>query len=338
MMPYLILQDYYSSIQDSNLQQIISSDDALRVKKQETALEEIKSYLIQKYDVSDEFCETLPFKYATSYKAKQLVYLTATTYSASLTYALNALTLQSGSVYYCSTAINTPEAFNSAHWTLIGAQYDLFYIPTPYDEFNYKTIYKKDDVVFWKDKVYPCLKDSIIISHSSAIQYSTVGNLPFSNDFPDASGQTQWGTGVAYAFSGLFPSAVVGDFTAWSSVTSYVTGNRVSKNSIIWQALANSTNVAPGTNTSKWQPVSWISGDNRNQQLVELNVHLAIYKLSTRISPRNIPDIWVKNYDDAINWLKKCAKGEVTLDAPLLQPSQGSRIRFNSKVRNINYY
>lgn len=337
-MPYLILQDYYSSIQDTNLQQIISADDSFRVTKQDTALAEIKSYLTQKYDVSDEFRETKAYSFATAFKAKQLIYLTASAYSASSTYALNALTLYSGKVYYCSTAILVPEAFTLNKWTLLGDQYTLYYIDLPYEEYNVYKRYVVGDLVFWKDKVHRCLKPSLNIGHQAALQYSTVNNIPLSNDFPDGVGQTQWSDGVDYSFTGLWPTAVVGDFTAWSNVTAYTTGQRVSQDSIIWQAQANSTDVEPGTDITKWLPIAWTLGDNRNPQLVELLVHITIYKLSTRISPRNIPDIWVKNYDDAISWLKKCAKGEVTLDAPKLQPSQGTRVRYGTRVRNINDY
>jgi len=72
--------------------------------------------------------------------------------------------------------------------------------------------------------------------------------------------------------------------------------------------------------------------------MVEMMVYITIYKLSNRISPRNIPEIWVKNYDDAICWLKKCANGDVTLDIPTIQPMQGRRIRFGGQPKLNNSY
>lgn len=287
--------------------------------------------------MSQEFRDTFQFSYTTSYSAAQLTYLNATAHSITATYALDAIVLQAGNIYRCTTAVTVPSAFNQASWALLGKQYALFYIPEPYSVFDYKTPYKVGDLVFWKNKVYKCLQPSAVNTPAVQLQYNLYSEVPFINQFPDYS-TSQWSTGVPYSFTGLWPTATVADFTAWSSVTNYVTGNRASYQAVIYQAQANSLNITPGTDITKWLPISWTSGDNRNPQLVEQNVHIAIYKLSTRISPRNIPDIWVKNYDDAIAWLKKCAKGDVTLDAPLKQPDQGRRIRWGGHPKSTNSY
>jgi hypothetical protein len=338
-MAYLRLQDYYTTIQDANLQQVLSNTDSYRTTKEQAALTEITSYLIQKYDCTDEFRDTKTFSFTTYYKAKQLVQLDATAYSNTATYALNALTLYQGKVYYNITAITVGEAFTSSKWTLLGAQYDLFYIPVPFDEFNVYSTYSVGDNVFYKDKIYTCKQASVSPTHQTDLQYGSTTSIPLNNLFPDTPNQNQWTLKASYTFQGLWPIAVPGDFTAWSSVTAYVIGNKVSYNSIIYQAFANNTNVEPGTDSSKWVPVSWVMGDNRNQSLVEAMIYLTIYKLSTRISPRNIPDIWVKNYDDTIKWLKQCAKGEwVTLDMPVKQPKQGSALRHGSEVKRVNRY
>lgn len=336
-MPYLILKDYFATIQDVNLQQVLTNEDEHRLIKQGTALAEIKSYLTQKYDVSDEFRETIPFTFTGQYKAKQLIYLDATAYSASGTYALNAMSLNGGNVYRCTTAIVAPEAFTIAHWTLIEAQYTLYYIPTPYPEFNYKTFYNVGDFVWYKDSVYKCLHASATNTQRSNLQYESYADVPYTNQFPGIK-VDQWSAGVPYSFTGLWPTFTSADYTAWAALTAYTTGQRVSYASYIYQAQANNTGTTPGTDITKWLPISWIAGDNRNPQLVEMNVQIAIYKLSTRISPRNIPEIWVKNYDDCKSWLKKCAAGDVTLDAPLLMPSQGRRIRYGSVTKRINDY
>jgi hypothetical protein len=334
-MPYLILQDYYSSIQDANLQQVLASVDAYRLTKQATALEEIKSYLVQKYDISQEFKETLKYSYTATYNARQLVYLDADAFSHAGTYALNAVVVYTGNVYYCKLAVVTPGVFSLTNWTLLGPQYSFYYIPLPYPEFDYTAFYAQDDIVFWENKVYTCLKPTVV---PIAQQYDTYSKVPFQNQFPGIK-VDQWSAGVPYSVSGLWPTAIPGDFTAWSNVTIYTTGQRVYFNSIIYQAQANSTNIEPCTDITKWLPVSFISGDNRNPQLVELNVHIAIYKLSTRISPRNIPDIWVKNYDDAIKWLKNAARGnDITANLPMKQPDQGFRTRWGGHTKQQNTY
>lgn len=339
-MAYLFIQDYYPSIQDVVLQQILSNEDSYRLNKERVSQALIKSQLIQKYDIADEFRDTVLFSTSTTYKAKQLVYLDATAYSATATYALGVLALQAGSVYICKTAITVGEAFTISKWTLLGAQYEYYFIPTPYTEFNYKTAYNIGAVIFWKDKVYKCLQASSDFTHETTIQYRVYENIPLINQFPNRTytGVQQWSTGVSYSFTGLNTTAVAGDFTVWSALTTYAATNRVSLNGIIYEAIATSLNISPDSDITKWQPVSWELGDNRNDQLVELMVYITLYKLSSRISPRNVPDVWVKNYNEAMTWLEDCNKGLVSLDAPLIQPASGRRVNYGGGIKNINSY
>jgi hypothetical protein len=78
--------------------------------------------------------------------------------------------------------------------------------------------------------------------------------------------------------------------------------------------------------------------DNRDQQMVLFFCDIVLYHLHARIAPRNIPELRVKRYDDAIAWLKMCAEGAITPSLPLLTPKQGNRIRFGGNIRQINSY
>lgn len=82
----------------------------------------------------------------------------------------------------------------------------------------------------------------------------------------------------------------------------------------------------------------WTAGDNRSQQLVLYIIDIALYHVHSRISPRNIPDLRVKRYDDAIKWLKMAAKGDITPNLPMIKPEQGQRIRFGGGIKLINSY
>lgn len=335
-MPYLILQDYYPRVQDTDLQQLISNTDKHRKVAESVALAEIKQYIAQKYDITDEFRETVQFSFTATYKAKQLVYLNADAYSNVATYVANDLVLQNSKVYY-SIAGNAPGAFDGSEWTEIGDQYDFFYVTIPYDEFNHEGTYQVDDVVFRNDKLYTCLRDTLPLSQSGKLQYLEYSNVPGPNEYPDATGQSQWSEGVSYSFSGVMPNHTSSNYTAWSSVTAYTAGQKVSRNSLIWLATGSSTNVEPGTDITKWALVSYTEGDNRNARLVEMNVLMALYKLSPRLAPYNVPEVWRDNYKDCCKELKMFAKGEVTLDAPMRQPAKG-RISWGSTVRNNNNY
>lgn len=82
----------------------------------------------------------------------------------------------------------------------------------------------------------------------------------------------------------------------------------------------------------------WTLGDNRSQQLVTYLIDITLYHLHSRIAPRNIPELRVKRYDDAIKWLKSASKGDVTVNIPSLQPKQGGRVRWGGNIKTVNNY
>lgn len=82
----------------------------------------------------------------------------------------------------------------------------------------------------------------------------------------------------------------------------------------------------------------WTAGDLRSQQLLAVTVDICLYHLHSRIAPRNIPELRVKRYDDAINWLRMSAEGSITPALPILEPKQGARIRYGGNVKAQNTY
>lgn len=193
-MGYLFIKDYKKLIQTDNLNQIIGSDTSLLTDVENVAQAEITSYLDNKYDSGKEFTDTKKYEYNVMRNAKDRVYLDATAYSTSSTYALNALTLYQGSVYRCSTAVTSGEAFNAAKWTLLGAQYDLFYVTLPNDEWDYYTTYENDAQVWYKNKTYTATRQTL-------------------SEPPDTN-SAAWGTGTSYTVAGtIWPT----NTTKWSS-------------------------------------------------------------------------------------------------------------------------
>lgn len=262
-MSYLIQQDYKKLIQVDNLSQIIGQDYSLLTYAEQSATEELTSYLRQKYDVSKEFTDTTQYSYGSTYKAKQRVYLDAIAYSATSTYAIGALVLYNAKVYFCSTPITVAEAWTVGHWTLLGNQYAMFYVTLPHEEWSMYTVYAVGDSVWYNDKVYTAL----------------------------------------YGGSAYTPSE---NPTIWGSGTSYTT-NSTPINSV------------------------WTAGDNRNAKMKDVLIDIILHDLHSRISPMNIPALRVKRYDDAISWLKNCAKGDdITCTLPRIQPFQGNRLRMGS--------
>jgi len=337
---YLRYRDYLKQIQADQLTQVIGSDSSLRVSCELTSQEDITGYLTKRYDVAKEFLGMGTFSMDTTYKARYRVELDATAYSNTATYALKAMAVQSGNVYICTTAIIAGESFDAAKWKLLGAQYDIYCIALPYDEFNVKAVYVRGDKVFWNDYIYEALTDTGVIDHQQALQFEQTYRVPFSNVFPDATlGHFQWKKGAAYSVKNLYTTAINTDYAAYNSSTVYVADNRVNYLGSIWESVTGSQNVAPDSDILKWRRVAWTYGDNRSQLMVTNMVDITLYHLHSRISPRNIPPLRCERYDSAIKWLNGIRKGTITA-ATLVdrQPAQGRRIRFGSEVKNTNSY
>ena len=165
----------------------------------------------------------------------------------------------------------------------------LYFAKLPAPLFDYTANYKKDDQVFWKDKVYTALHPTNPIDPS---QYGYYSELPLANSFPDAN-TGQWNGGTAYS-------------------------------------------IPAGTVTT--DATKWTLGDNRSQQMVMFMIDITLYHLHARISPRNIPDLRVKRFDEAVHWLEAAGKGKITANLPLRQVHSGSRIRFGGNVKHVNNY
>lgn len=184
--------DYINYIQEANMLQIIESNWTLVEDVEQAAQREMYGYLNQRYITDQIFTNTSVFNMTSTYYGKNLVYLSATAYSTASTYALNALTKQAGNIYYCSTVIGTPEAFNVAHWTLLGADGDMFYVKLPNNEYDPEATYVLNDVVWYANKTYTAK--------------STVkGVLPTESQF--------WTAGSTYTVSGIGTQ----DATKWTS-------------------------------------------------------------------------------------------------------------------------
>ena len=201
-MGYLYSQDYLKQIQSSQLTQLKTGDNVL-TSAELAAEAEVKSYLVQRYLIDNEFAALTQWSYYATYKAHNRVYLDATAYSATSTYTLNTLATYQSNVYRCTTAITVAEAWNANHWTLVGAQYAIYYAQYPNNVFDLYATYAKDDIVWYKDKRYKCKIPTKIIGQFTAMQYGTYNNIPVPNYYPDdaTSGAIYWEDLGAYTIA-----------------------------------------------------------------------------------------------------------------------------------------
>lgn len=272
-MAYLFFRDYKRLIQNDNLNQIIGNDTLLVTENESVAVTEMKSYLVQKYDVTREFSSIELFSLSKAYQENQRVYLDADLYDITRSYVADAdLCLYGGKIYVCND--NTTGAFDTNDWTLLGTQYDIFYTYYTNGVFDYYKQYAVNDRCIYLNKIYKALKTTINVNPLS-------------------------------------------DATAWLFESDYTTHRAYPTDTTVWKI-----------------------GDNRNQQLVNYCIDIMLYHTHSRIAPRNIPELRVKRYDDAVYWLKQCATGEdITAGLTLLQPTQGLRTRYGgSNSKNINTY
>ena len=280
---------------------------------QRAAVEECVSYLKQKYDVSTAFRATTQHDRTKTYKAGQTVYLNAPAYVATSTYILGSQVLQAGNIYKCTTAITVAEAFTPAHWTLVGAQYDLFYAVYPQPLFDSYEVYAKGDQVFWKDKTYTCLIATGILDHDALLQIGVSGVSSISNVYPDDSvkGVQYWGSDTAYTV----PANTDITDARWISGD-----NRDQK------LLMTCIDIALYHVHSRISP----------RNIPELRVFRYMGEPADRETRGQ--RILYPTYC-ALGWLQAAAIGnDITPDLPVVQPEQGRRIRFGGNQKVINNY
>lgn len=334
-MGYLVYNDYAVTIQDFAFKQWIQSNDAFRLQAEPRAQAKIKEYLVQKYDLKSEFANTTIFSDSINYTANSLAQLNYNSWVLGNYTVGQYVSYTNGNVYRCkvnTTSNQIPTDTN--YWILIGVQLGLNYLKYPYDLFNISNIYNVGDRVFWNGKVYQCLIQTVVANHQQEIQYSSVPKTTIFNIFPDdkQNGVTYWGNGTVYNVIGIYPNFVPTQGN-WSGLASFVIGDTVNYNGLTWQSLTDNSDETPGEDIKNWQSITWVIGDNRNQSIVDAYIAIVLWYLSPRISPSVLPK-WVdEKYRAAKEWLQNSAAGNITLDVPELQPSQGSRIRFGGSVK-----
>ena len=193
---FLIPTDYDKLIQANNLNQLVSNDLTQKVKMELAAQAEMTSYLTQRYDVTKVFQDTNSFNFSSTYLAGNWVYLDGQLFDNAIVYAINTFVLSAGNVYfknsYTTGYVASIPPSNTTYFTLLGKQYDFFYVFYPYPNFDIRTTYLASDKVFWKDKIYTSIS----------------GALGF---FPDNS--FFWSSGVPFSVTATMPS----DATKWKA-------------------------------------------------------------------------------------------------------------------------
>lgn len=339
---YLRQRDYDRLIQSDNLNQILSSDDNIRLLAEQDAKEEVESYLISKYDIASELSDLVAFSMLDTYYPGQRVMLSGyAAYVPTATYLTASKTIvQVGTGTTATAWLITQDLANAGVWQdsfgiKLGNMHDIWTLSFVADMFNLYKEVKAGALKYWKGLLYKALKPWMPATHYDQLQAKTYPNNLYPNVMPnqDVSGQFWYG-GATTGIVGYFPGI---ELNYYDINTAYGIGDFVFQSGIDYVAAKSSTGVTPGTDVETWIPIKFLKGDSRSQKLVSIMIDVVLYHIHSRIAPRNIPDLRVKRYDDAIQWLKDANSGNITPNLPLLQPYKG-RVRWGGNTKSNNIY
>lgn len=193
---YVRSHDYDLYCDQQTLTQIVNKDLSLRRLCEYAAEDQIRSYLVQRYDFSPqygEFTDTTIYSNTTTYKARNRVYLDGPLFIGGSTYSVNVLVLWTdGNIYIKNANVSgytNQNPTNTAYWDLLGVQYDLFFITFPQNPWRFDLQYEIGQQIWYKDKVY-------------------TAQLLSKNVAPDSTfGANYWGTGTPYSVpAGTYPT------------------------------------------------------------------------------------------------------------------------------------
>jgi hypothetical protein len=97
------------------------------------------------------------------------------------------------------------------------------------------------------------------------------------------------------------------------AIPEYSSGTTYNNDDYVWMGSAFTESVY------KKIEDTWIKEDPRDLKIVQVILDIVIFSLSTRLSPKNIPDVYSYNYDKGIEYLKMLSRGQLNpnLEKPL---------------------
>ena len=257
------------------------------------------------------------------------------------------LSAQAEAISYLRQKYETEQEFTNTKLWVKAAVYnaaDRVYLDA--DGYLSANSYVIGNLTTWNGKVYICTTNTTGVFDPA--DWSVIGNqgdifyAPYPHPFFDIynlykeGDQVYWNGRIYTARRDSLASVDSIQYRIYKNIPlPNVFPDDVNSGSTYWQD--NGAYSVP-LNTNITNTTYWTKGDNRDQQMVLYFIDLALYHLHSRIAPNNIPQLRIDRYDSAIEWLKMCAKGEVTPNLPKIQPKEGARIRYGGNIRNINSY
>lgn len=226
-------------------------------------------------------------------------------------------------------------------------------------KYDFQTLIKQDNLDELTDDFDRVYQDSI----DSAVE-EVAGYVRHRYDFDQV-----FRVVIPYADATAF---VVGDRVYWTeeaydTTITYTIGQRVSFEENIYSSIGTSTPgvfvpaewtllaedntfytcILDSTGVLPTVTASFTTGDNRNAKIKEVTIDVVLYNIHSRLSPMNIPDVRRTRYDgfgnqndsgNALRYLSKVQKGDITPDLPVIIPIEqnSERISYGTSS-NLKY-
>jgi phage gp36-like protein len=120
------------------------------------------------------------------------------------------------------------------------------------------------------------------------------------------------------------------DYDLHSTSLTYIAGDRIVSGTSVLEAKVNIS--IPGTfNANEWTTIF-----QRSALLTTFVIDIVLYRLC-RINPRQQTELYTDRYNQAVEWFKSCAKGEVNAQIPAAATPQqdglNSSVKFGNKSK-----
>lgn len=133
-----------------------------------------------------------------------------------------------------------------------------------------------------------------------------------------------------YDIGKLFP--VIGDH---DPAVAYLDGDIVHDSSAAGTYYVANGDIAISTPLSD---PKWVEGDPRDKLIIEFMVDLILYRIHSRVAPQQIPSHRIIRRDDAIAFLKRAAKYDVTVGWDQDVDTEPSSITWGSNSKNEKHF
>ncbi len=317
-MAFLIEKDFGTQIQLENLQQIKGTSSAADLYLDEViklAIDEATSYLSPRYYVEKIFNETNQvYDSNQNYGQYDRIYANYPAWVNNISYTVNTNISYNGFIYkknnnmvgYLPGTIPT----NASYWTPQYKNDTIYSVKQGAPKYDPSKSYLENNIVFYYYSLFIATSPSINVT-PNRVYYPS-----WDSYFYDTS------------YDGYFPHGYWRNYPI------------VLDSPTAWEIYPSTFNNALPTDTN-----SWVEGDNRNHQIKQVLIDIALYHFHSRISPSNIPQLRRMRYNgdgdpektSALKWLTDVAHGILNADLPeKVVPQYINRIR--SEPKKVNMY